>query len=122
MAHIPGIASPSWGSPKKVRFAPHPQVYADIPWTSSTSPDPLAFPDDGLFPLQGNFRESVYALRTEIRTPEAMSGVSVAILIVCLFFLFLMIWFVVHKILLLEVDSEIGKPFKSQRLPTAFTL
>jgi hypothetical protein len=51
----------------------------------------------------------------EIRGDEPTSLFAIAVLVICLMVLFLLIGFIAHKILLLEVDSEIGKQANVRR-------
>jgi hypothetical protein len=114
---VPHLQSPA----KKVRFAAHPHVYTDISWAHSNA-DALSSSDSALLPLQSTLRESAYDLRTEIRVSDPTTVAGVIILMVALLFLFLMIWFIVQQILLLEVESEIGKSFKPSKPRNLFVL
>jgi hypothetical protein len=51
----------------------------------------------------------------EIRGDEPTPLFAIALLIICLLVLFLLIGFIVNKILLLEVDSELGKQANARR-------
>jgi hypothetical protein len=102
-----GYADP----PKKVRFAPQVQVYSDIPWSHAAPPlnrHPFTT-DDAVDSFQNSSKVSVYDLRMEIKANEPTPAFGVVLLVVCLLILFCLIGFVVSRILLLEVDSEIGK-------------
>ena len=50
------------------------------------------------------------ALRTQIEAEENVSLLGVVILVACLVFLFCLIWFVVNKILLLEIEAQVFGP------------
>jgi hypothetical protein len=108
---------------KKVHFAPFSEIYRDIPWSHRPA-QPIEsdftrnFDNTDLSPLDADLRESVYALRTEIRGDEAMTMTGLIILVIFLLVLFLMIWFVVRKVLLLEVDTEIDR--QGSRRPLKF--
>jgi hypothetical protein len=108
---------------KRVRFAPFAEVYRDIPWARkpadmgfSTSSDLVTFDSIETSPLESSLKDSVYTLRTEIKGDEALTVAGIVILIFCLFILFFVIWFVVRKVLLLEVDAEIGNNCARQAL------
>jgi hypothetical protein len=108
-----GYADP----PKKVRFAPQVQVYSDIPWSHA----PLLLSrrsfttDDAVDSLQNSSKVSMYDLRMEIKATEPTPAFGVVLLVVCLLILFCLIGFVVSRILLLEVDSEIGKQTNARK-------
>jgi hypothetical protein len=92
---------------KRVRFSPVTEVYRDIPW--AYDPADRSFDANELL-LQTRLKDSVCALRTEIKADEALTLPGVILLIISLLVLFFVIWFVVRKVLLLEVDSAIGGP------------
>jgi hypothetical protein len=96
---------------KKVTFAPFFQVSRDIPWShnSAAAPDLRAFSGQERLPLQSSLKtESICSLRTEIRTGENLAAYGILLVVVCLLALFFLIWYIVHVVLLLEVESEIG--------------
>jgi hypothetical protein len=93
---------------RRVRFAPFTEVYRDIPWARPT--------DLEVAPTESSLRESVSALRTEIKGDEALPLAGIVILVFCLFALFFLIWFVVRKVLLIEVDAEIDKHYAQQTI------
>jgi hypothetical protein len=103
--------------PKGVTFSPYVQVYSDVPWPHRPPPVcPRPFPEDDVHgPAQGSSKDTVYYLRVEIKGDEPASVFGVILLIVCLRVLFLLSGFIVHRILLLEVDAEIGKQANPQR-------
>jgi hypothetical protein len=111
--------------PKRVRFSPVLQIYSDIPWSHSrVSPVQCEFlsDDEPVFPLQSRFQESLYSLRTEIAGEAALTYTEVLALIVVLLLLFFVVWFVVNKVLLLEIETEMQKqttnaaPISTRRL------
>jgi hypothetical protein len=97
--------------PKKVRFSAQVQVYSDIPWSHGPPlSNRLPLTTDAVVDsFQNSSKVSVYDLRMEIKTNEPTPAFGVVLLVVCLLILFCLIGFVVSRILLLEVDSEIGK-------------
>ena len=96
-------------SERRVRFSPFPEVHPDIPWRMNSQASKSIERDESvLYPLQSSLKEPVFVLRTEIDPEENISSTGVAILILCMIVLFMLIWFVVHKILLLEIELQIG--------------
>jgi len=97
---------------KKVRFAPFTEICRGIPW--SYSPTKIGRSDlvqsdaENLSPLHGNLRESVCALRTQVKATDQIPVIGVLLLLICLCALFLLIFFLVRVVLLLEVDSELN--------------
>jgi hypothetical protein len=92
--------------PRKVRFAPFTQVFWDIPWECAR-PDPLFVKQDAL--IQSDLQDSADNLRTNLKSEDAATLAGVFLLVICLLVLFLMVWFVAGKILMLEADSEIER-------------
>jgi hypothetical protein len=115
MAELSALFDAPTPSPKRVRFAPYVQVYSDIPWPHGPPPVEDTPSLSNPFPIQSSLKESVSHLRLEIRGDEPTSLFAIAVLVVCLFVLFLLIGFIANKILLLEVDSELGKQANSRR-------
>jgi hypothetical protein len=87
------------------------EIFSDIPWPHSSPPtESLPFSDDDVFSsTQSRLKEALYELRMEILGDEPTSIFAIVVLIVCLLVLFCLIGFVVKRILLLEVDSEMAK-------------
>jgi hypothetical protein len=91
---------------KKVRFAPFFDISRAVPWSQNraASPGLGAFNRHELLPQPSGLKpESIYYLRTEMRTGDSLTAFGM------LLALFLVIWYIVHTVLLLEVESEIGK-------------
>jgi hypothetical protein len=98
------------GTVKRVRFSPFPKIYRDIPWIHSGEANPLLSDHDVLFPLRTNLQEPSYSLRTEMDAGGSLTLRDVAILGLVLFLLFFVIWLIVHKVLMLEIESQIQQP------------
>ena len=92
--------------PKRVVFATAPQIHRDIPWKSGESK--ILNDEDVLYPMQSSMKR--LHLRTQIEAEENVSLLGVVILVACLVFLFCLIWFVVNKILLLEIEAQVFGP------------
>ena len=88
----------------KVRFSPFPQVHSEVPWR--TGGEKILCDDNVLYPVRSALKEDVISLRTEI-DEEGTSVMQMAVLVICLAFLFLIIWWVVSRILLLEVEAQV---------------
>jgi hypothetical protein len=63
---------------------------------------------DTLHLIRNVFDDSAYVLRAEREPDEKFGCFGVCVLIVCLIVLFLLIWFVMKKVLLLEVENQIS--------------
>jgi hypothetical protein len=97
---------------KRVRFSPVLQIYSDIPWAhSGVSPleCELFSDDEPAFPLQSRVQESLYYHPTVIAGETALTYKEVLALIIVLLLLFFVVWFVVNKVLLLEIETEMRK-------------
>jgi hypothetical protein len=103
--------NPSQPQVRRVRFDSCVQIYSEIPWSHESPPARVISPqqndDDLRYPK--SMKESIYALRMEIKSDEQTPVFGIVLLIICLLVLFCLIGFVVHRILLLEVDTEMGK-------------
>jgi hypothetical protein len=96
---------------KKVRFSPMPEYHSEIPWARQArgSQEKESLTDgDMLYPLQSSFKDSAYIFRAEKEPEDKFSCFGVCTLIVCLVVFFLLIWFVVSKVLLLEIQSQVN--------------
>ena len=93
---------------RRVRFSPYPEVHKEIPWLKKKDQGILDN-DDVLYPLHSSLKyENSFHLRTVMENDD-ISLFGIAVLIACLFILFVMIWFVVNKILLLEIETQVSE-------------
>lgn len=92
---------------KRVRFSKFPEIHSEIPWKMKTG-EQKVLNDDVLYPVQSSFKDSTFSLRPEMNDDDSMSLCGVFILVVCLIALFALIWFVVNKILLLEIENQVA--------------
>lgn len=52
--------------------------------------------------------ENAFFLRPQMEPQEGFSYLGLLVLVACLIMLFLLIWFVVNRILLLEIESQVS--------------
>jgi hypothetical protein len=98
---------------KKVRFGLYPDSYGHVPWSRDMTcrPQEKESLRDGsvLYPIHSSFKDSAYILRAEREPDDRFSCFGICVLIVCLIVLFLLVWFVMSKVLLLEVENQVNR-------------
>ena len=106
-AEVSGPLATNTGNQKRVRFSQFPEIHGEIPWNMKTGAQ-KALNDDVLYPVQSSFKDSTFSLRPEMNEEDSMSLCGVFILVICLIALFALIWFIVNKILLLEIENQVA--------------
>jgi hypothetical protein len=95
---------------KRMKFSLVSNIYPDIPWARST--DALRWSDayeEPVNPLQSNFHDSLYSLRTEIGGDPGLTPKEMVILVFVLLLVFFVVWLIVQRVLLLEIETEMHK-------------
>lgn len=64
--------------------------------------------EDVLYPIRSSLK--TLHLRTQMETEDHTSIWGIVVLVICLVFLFCVIWYVVNKILLLEIEAQVFGP------------
>lgn len=95
---------------KRVHFASSPVTYNEIPWATSNPiiDDNISLKTDCVS-LESCFKESNYQFRTQMKEDDRMSCVGIVVVILCLFFLFVTIWYVADKMLMIEIEKNVSE-------------
>jgi hypothetical protein len=97
---------------KKVRFALDPEGCGHVPWSPARAQKKeLLGEGNVLYPIRNNFKDSAYILRAEKEPDDTFGCFGICVLMMCLIVFFLLIWFVMNKVLLLEVENRVGQRF-----------
>ena len=93
-----------------MRFAPRPVVYSTVPWDKKTDDNAYLNQEDiliqsPLYPTEGVLKQS-FALRTSMNDDKP-SIVGYVIATSALLFLFFLVWWVVKKVLVLEIEQDV---------------
>jgi hypothetical protein len=113
-AEIVAVRGPKSTEKKKVRFSPFPEYHEGIPWkcqsngASRQTEKLLLNEGEILYPMQDGFKDGAFVLRAEREGEDGFGCFGICALIACLIVLFLLIWFVVNKVLLLEIESQVN--------------
>ena len=98
---------PESNKQKRVRFADFPIVYKAAPPQISVNYLDQDFLMNQPTP-QGILKNSEFSLRTPVDNESKMTFSSLLILILLLCFLFFVIWWTVSKLLLVEIEEQVG--------------
>jgi len=98
---------------KKVRFSMSPVVYPSVPWVKNGIQSPLDISDsENLLPIKSSFKEeSKFDIRTPMREEERIGIVGILLICVFLCCLFVAAWWVLSKLLLLEIENQVSGKF-----------
>lgn len=92
-----------------MRFAPMPVVYSNVPWNKNDSPymnqEDLLI-ESPLYPTESALKQSYGGLRTSMNEDKP-SLIGYVIATSALLFLFFMVWWIVKKVLVLEIEEDV---------------
>lgn len=108
--------------PKKVRFGASPAVYSPSDWVNGEFKDnyrKIHTDSETLLPTKSCLKDTGYQLRTPVAENATLSWIAISCVIVFLLGMFVAIWYVVDKLLMLEIENQMNTAINK---PNAMTL
>ena len=93
---------------KKVRFSDTVTVYKDVPKKNLTDDVNIDIKGEPIFvPLHEIVGRSKFSMRTQMEEPVQCSFAAILLLFTFLFVFALIVWFVIQKLLIIEIETQV---------------